>query len=236
MRAACRAILSLIFPQVCPKCDQLVEYPCVLCECCSRELKRIQSPYCRKCGIPFPEEWQVLVCPECNVHPTGLTKLRSAFQYEGIISELIRDAKYRKSGRILRYFAGELVPWCLTDFPRSVEGLVPVPLHRNREWQRTFNQSQLLARYLSRYTGIPVIPLLRKRCETRSQSSLSGVARRANLRGAFRFTAYSPVPRSVLLIDDVVTTAATLNECALVLRSAGVRRVYGLTVARALPE
>lgn len=235
-RELSRGILSLVFPLACCGCNRLLTYPSVLCAACANDSGRIEAPYCRKCGIPFPKHWQVSVCPDCQIQSSRLTRLRSAFRYEGVVSQLIRDAKFRKSGRILRYFAGELVPLCLTAFPRTVEGLVPVPLHRSREWQRTFNQSELLAGYLSRYTGMPVCLLLKKKRETRAQSSLSGLARRANLRGAFQLRGTASVPRSVLLIDDVVTTGATLGECARVLRSAGVRRVYGLTVARALPE
>jgi ComF family protein len=124
-----------------------------------------------------------------------------------------------------------------TSFPERVEAIVPVPLHRMRAWERTFNQAELLARHVSRLLGVPVWKALRKPKSTASQSSLSGIARRANLKGAFVLKKDGRRRHSVLLIDDVVTTGATLQECARVLRkSAGVKKVYALTVARAVQQ
>jgi len=148
--------------------------------------------------------------------------------------QMIHEVKFSRCARSLRFFAEELYVHALHDFPRSVSAIVPVPLHRSREWERTFNQSALLADHLSALSGIPVKLLLRRIKRTRPQTSLSGHARRRNLEGVFRLSQNVLIPRSVVLLDDVVTTGATLEACAAVLRSAGVRKVYGLTIARAV--
>src|SRR5262249_7330317 len=109
-----------------------------------------------------------------------------------------------------------------------------VPLQREREWKRTFNQAEIIARHMSNLSGIPCRLILKKSRKTRSQSSLSGNARRANLRGAFEMKSSESIPSSVLIIDDVITTGATIEECARTLRRAGVKRVYAVSVARAV--
>jgi ComF family protein len=147
---------------------------------------------------------------------------------------MIRETKYHRRARYLRFFAEELYVLALREFRQPVQAIVPVPLHPKREWERTFNQAQVLAGHLSAFWGIPVWQPLRKALSTRAQSSLSGRARRSNLAGAFTYRSRTPAPPSVLLVDDVVTTAATLSECARVLRRSGVRCVYAITIARAL--
>lgn len=163
--------------------------------------------------------------------------IRSVYYYEQLIQQMILEVKYARRARYLRYLSEELFKHALLYFPRSLEAIVPVPLHREREWNRTFNQAELMADHLSRLLGIPVWKALRKFKKTPPQSSLSGTARRCNLKGSFECKSGKTSCRSVLLIDDVITTGATLQECARVLRkSAGVRKVYAVTIARAVQQ
>jgi ComF family protein len=157
------------------------------------------------------------------------------FYYEGLVREMIREAKYGRRARILPYFAQRLSILARTEFS-SVQALVPVPLHRSREWERTFNQALLVAQEISKLTRIPVWPVLSKIKKTLPQSSLSGAARRAYLKNAYRFDGNGSIYGTVLLVDDVMTTGATLRECAAVLRRAGVSRVDALTIARSVKE
>ena len=150
---------------------------------------------------------------------------------------MILDAKYRRKARPLRFFGEQLFLFYCFEKAAHTEAIVPVPLHKRREWERTFNQAQILSLEVSRLTGLPLWQPLRKIKPTPPQSLLSGTARRANLAGTFQYKASGDqVPKSVLLIDDVVTTGATLEECARVLRTAGVRKVMGLTIARAVQK
>lgn len=230
-----RALDSLLFPFKCPGCSDILPYPEALCECCCLKLARIRKPFCKRCGGPFPEFWRVKICPECRITPTPLTRVRSCFLYEGLVRDMIREAKYRRSARFLRYFAGEMYVLARAEYPSKISAVIPVPLHRARQWDRTYNQAELMARDISRWWGIPLWKGLRRVRRTPPQSGLSGRARRRNLQNAFAVIEGS-VPKNVLLLDDVVTTGATLETCARTLRRKGVRRVYAITIARAVKQ
>jgi ComF family protein len=227
------ALLSLFFPWPCAVCGELQPYPGVICEPCCRILPRIDSPYCKICGSPFQEHWRVKICPECQLERPRLTKIRSVFLYEQPLIQMIRETKFSRKARHLRYFSEELYLFLLARLPVTIDAIVPVPLHRAREWERTFDQAGLLARHLHDLCGLPVKNVLIRKKNTVPQTSLSGAARRRNLRNAFGLKRGARIPASILLIDDVITTGATLEACAMLLRKAGARRVYGLTIARA---
>lgn len=235
-RESLLSLSALFFPWRCPGCGRLLPYPKAICESCLSLLKRTGEHFCKRCGNPFPEEWKVKICAECKTQKSPLKKTRSAFLYEGLAQGMIREAKYGGRIRFLRFCAEELYVRAWSEFDGKVEALVPVPLHPAREWERKLNQAEFLAREISRISGVPVLTALEKIKKTAPQSSLSGTARRANLGGAFRVHPGIHLPRSVLLIDDVLTTGATLRECATVLRLHGVRSVYGLTIARAVKQ
>lgn len=224
------ALYSTLFAWSCPRCSALLPYPQVLCEACTRFPETIEPPFCNLCGIPFPAHWSVKVCPDCKTKRLPLTQIRSAYRYEGLVQDMIHSAKYGGKARMLRFFAERLFEIVSAELPHSIRAIVPVPLHRFREWDRKWNQAAFLANEIGRLSGFPVLLALKKSQTTRTQSSLSGTARRANLRDAFECVA--AVPKTVLLVDDVITTGATLSECAIVLRKAGARRVYAVTVAR----
>ena len=147
--------------------------------------------------------------------------------------EMILQMKFNRKARYVRYFAEELYLFLLKRFRPRIDAIIPVPLHRKREWQRTFDQTRLLAMQLQVFSGMRLMNALVRGKNTPPQSSLSGPARRNNLHGAFQMKKGIVLPASVLLIDDVITTGATLEACATVLRRAGARRIYGLTIARA---
>lgn len=230
------ALSSLLFPRDCPGCAQSLPFPEVICDPCANGLKKVEPPFCQKCGTPMPQHWRVEVCPECKGERSALSRIRSAYHYEGLVRQMIRDVKYRHRPRYLRFFACMMYPMICAEFPRSLEAIVPVPLHAAREWDRRFNQAALLAQELSRLSGIRIRCELRKTSRSMSQSSLSGIARRKNLRGVFECHFSGKPPRSVLLIDDIITTGTTLTRCAAALRRAGVRRVYATTIARAVKQ
>jgi ComF family protein len=229
--------LSLVFPWRCPGCGELVSYPEVVCRGCARHMRHIGFPFCKKCGAPFPVHWTVEICPECHTQKSALTQIRSLYYYENLVQKMILEVKYGRRARYLYYLSQELFSYIQTCFHPHVDAIVPVPLHRRRAWERTFNQAELMAHYLSGLLDVPVWKALQKPKKTPPQSSLSGIARRANLKGAFSCKMKGPRRVSVLLIDDVITTGATLQECARVLRkSAGVKKIYAITVARAVQQ
>ena len=228
------AFFSLLFPRECPGCFAGLPFPASLCDDCACKLKRIEPPFCEKCGIPFPSAWTVRRCADCRIRRSPVTMQRSVFSYEGLVRQMVRAIKYRGDGRFIRFFAEEL--FVRAQWNVRWDAVVPVPLHRTREWHRKFNQAALLAEEYSRISGIAVWRGLVKRKPTPAQSSLSNLGRQKNLRNAFACKSGMPVPRKILLIDDVITTGSTVAECARVLRRAGAKRVYALSIARVLKQ
>jgi ComF family protein len=148
--------------------------------------------------------------------------------YEGTLRKLIHLFKYGKMRTLARPLGGLLTRAMPRD--ESFDAIVPVPLYWRRRLQRGFNQSELLARGISRSTGIPVVRALRRVQATQTQAGLSNSARRRNVAAAFRSR---KVPgQRILLIDDVMTTGSTATACANALKRAGAKRVALLTVAR----
>lgn len=227
------SLSSLLFPWPCPGCNTLLKYPEVVCPDCEFSLPRIRKPFCMRCGTAFPQHWKVKICPECHKRKHRITAIRSAYEYEGLAGQMIKEAKYDRKGRYLQYFADQLFVLARAEFPSSIKAVVPVPLHRNREWTRTFNQAEILATRIGKLWDLPVWYALKKVSKTKPQSSLSGSTRRFNLQNVFKFRNSKRFAKSVLLVDDVITTGSTLNECARVLRMNGVRRIYAVTIARA---
>ena len=168
----------------------------------------------------------------CRAGATQYERSYSFGLHDGRLRELIHLYKYSGMRPLARVF-GE---WMAEAYPRgeSFDALVPVPLHWWKRLRRGFNQSDLLARELSRRTGMPVLHAARRRRNTSSQAGLTNAQRRDNVRGAFSVPQPGVVRgKSLLLIDDVMTTGSTVNACAAALRRAGAARVSVLTLARA---
>ncbi len=158
---------------------------------------------------------------------------RSFGVYEGDLRRLIHLLKYDGMRPLAKALAKKMAP--LVPRLGTVELVIPVPLHRSRRWSREFNQAELLSKELSRLVGIPSRPkCLRRVRSTPPQAGLSHRQRRVNVRGAFAAADAAYIEgRRVLLVDDVMTTGATLDACARVLKAAGARHVSSLTLARA---
>ena len=163
-----------------------------------------------------------------------LVVARSAAAYEGTLREALHAFKFSGKRALARPLGDLAIEQCRAFLPHDIEALIPVPLAYERERERGYNQAARLAERLARPLGIPAIPgwLGRVRA-TRPQSDLAAAERQANVRGAFR-AAGRVAGRHVLVVDDVLTTGATLGACARALRGAGARRIGVLTVARVL--
>lgn len=240
-RQVFQGLLDLVFPRTCASCQAVVaETPSRhLCWECARKI-RYQSieAYCSRCGrdIPGPHA-DAFVCDACRDHPPAFDLARSAAHFSGPVRDLVHLLKYNRGDYLVPDLA-DLLEAChsrhYADEPIDV--LCPVPLHPEKQRLRGYNQSALLASELSRRLGIPSLPdaLVRTR-DTETQTHLNAEKRRANMRDAF---AGNPVlsgwitGRTVLLVDDVMTTGSTLSEAARALRAAGAERILALTVAR----
>lgn len=228
------AFLDLLFPKLCLGCGSEGVFLCVSCRASLRGI----WPQCVVCRALVPPRGRIpagRTCLACRRRSAVFTFL-SPFSYDDpVVRELIHGLKYRRL-RSLAPILAELLAEYVAHFGivLPAQGLiVPVPLHPTRERVRGFNQSELIAREFGPRAGLPVSPtLLSKVRDTRAQAELSAEDRRQNLVGAFR----APEPqlvhgRIVILLDDVKTTGATLEEAARTLRRAGAKQVWAITVA-----
>ena len=170
----------------------------------------------------------------CGLCRSGLRGFDSAYcfgAYEGNLRALIHLYKYSRIKTLARPLAGLLARVAPRD--RRFDAIVPVPLHWRRQWQRGFNQSELLATGLARRLGIPSLKALRRARPTPAQAGLSNAGRRRNVAAAFRMRrGYSVSGKSILLVDDVMTTGSTAAACALTLKRAGATKVALIAIAR----
>ena len=200
-----------------------------LCERCRDRIRRLEEPLCRRCGVELESAQKQC---GCRGRLKALARLRSAVAYEGPIELAVQRFKYDGWRRL----AGPLA--VLLAERIAIEGLaaqwvLPVPLHPDRRRQRGFNQADLLARELRRRLGLgrPPGELVRTRA-TPPQVGHDRLWRLENVRGAFEWHGGDLAGRSLLLIDDVATTGATLDACAAALRASGSGSVIGASVAR----
>ena len=196
------------------------------------------GPGCAVCGEPFPGLGGTLPCDACRRSPPPYAFARAVAEYRDGMREAIHALKFggrpvlaTPLGRLLAEAGARALPVPPGDW---VEGLVPVPLHPARLAERGFNQAELLAAPCAARWRVPLLPhaLIRLRA-TRPQTDLDPAARRANVRDAFRVRRPPAVEgRRVLLVDDVLTTGATVGAAARALRAAGAAAVGVLTLAR----
>ena len=232
-------IIKIFLPPRCIKCGVVLSDDDGLCPQCFNELNFITAPYCYKCGYPFEEavSSKKLICANCaKKHKTPFRLNRSALYYDDISKDLILALKFMDKTENAKTLAKWLCMAGYDIWKEEVDILVPVPLHYKRLIKRRYNQSALLAKELSKLTGIKVdYTSLIKHKATKPQVQFSGHERVKNVRGAFSVKHPENIKgQRVVLIDDVMTTGSTLKECALALKKAGAKSVDTLTIARVI--
>ena len=201
-----------------------------LCEGCLNDLP-FNRHACQCCGIPLPGPG-LLLCGPCAKKPPAADRTLALFRYDEPVRTLVHEMKFRNRFACIRLF-GQLLAQAIPQDQAVPEALIPVPLHRRRYVERGYNQSAEIARQLSTHLSIPLVlgHCARVR-DTTPQSDLPAEERRRNLRNAFIVRGLRRF-RHVAVVDDVVTTATTVNEMAKTLKRAGVERVDVYAIARA---
>lgn len=193
---------------------------------------------CRMCSLPL-EDSEEQVCNHCQKYAVPWDSAIAALVYGFPVDQLVRRFKFSRSLACGQLLAQELTRAVSSRCIHPPDAIVPVPLHRTRYIARAFNQSEVLARHTAKSLGIPVYPgLLCRRRRTRAHSGLDAVSRRINIKGAFRCRLNSrqrDCIRHIALVDDVLTTGATLSECTRAMKAAGIGQVSIWVAARA-PE
>ncbi|MCX6812414.1 MAG: ComF family protein [Candidatus Berkelbacteria bacterium] len=226
-KTAYNFVLDLIFPKICSGCGKFGE---IVCADCQNQIKIIQTPTCPKCGKITPSGQ---FCKSCKDESLLTGLLISADYRRGPVKEMIHHLKYSGQRELALPLAKLLVSRLKISKLRGQIVVVPVPLHIHRQRLRGFNQSELLARAVCTKLNLAGANALKRIKFKKTQVESKGKERRENLIGAFKCVDGEIIKnKTIVLVDDVSTTGATLEECAKVLRLAGARQVWGLVVAR----
>lgn len=229
--------VSLLFPERCPFCRKPNGEPAPsvqgLCPDCSRDIQWIRPPWCPCCGRPFVPEGVSHLCLECLGKKRPFKWARAVARYQGGLAKAIARFKYQGDIRLISVLGKFWEEWREEDLS-SIDAVIPVPLHPNRLRERGFNQALLLCRAMKSLPREKIHPGgLERTRNTPPQVRLDASERRKNVHGAFSVSDPSLIRRRrVLIVDDVYTTGATVNECARVLKRAGAAEVFVLTLAR----
>jgi len=225
---------DLLLPPACAVCGDLLDQSTpIVCPECLSGFELLTGMLCPRCGQPYPGSGP---CPDCRESQNRLEKVRSVYAFGGALQEAVLRLKLYHKTRLAAFFAGQIAGAKLSDLDlRAQDLLVPVPLHKRRQANRGFNQSQLIARRLSDLLDVPLASY--HLCRTRPTPSQfvmkSKKERQENLKGAFSVKSRHPFGgKQICLVDDVVTTGSTLGACADALLESGARRVVAVTVAR----
>jgi len=238
LRELARDLLDLLLPPACAGCRRRVARGAVLCTACELALPRIARSACARCQetrARAPSE----CCSGCEEQEAPLAACCAAVWFEGAAAAWVKRFKYAAPGLAGLDPAAEAVCLALASeaaerMPRPLpDAIVPVPLHPARIRARGYQPAGVLAGALSRRLGVPLLPRLLSRVrDTPSQTGRGRADRRRNVAGCFELAPGAAPPANVWLVDDVVTTGATLGEVARVLRRAGARRVSAVCIAR----
>lgn len=233
-RTLLRTALDLALPPLCAVCRAPVEGK-GLCPACWSKISFITRPYCERLGLPFVyDPGPGILSMEAIANPPSYHRARAAVRFDEISRALVHALKY--SDRLeLAPMMGRWMSRAGRELLAEADTIVPVPLHWRRQWARRFNQSALLAATISAESGVPVAAALKRVKATVQQVGLSKAERAANVQGAFRVPEENKASvhgRRLIIVDDVLTSGATIEGCARALLRAGAANVDVLIFAR----
>jgi ComF family protein len=229
-------LLNLLFPPQCLNCEVRVPTHGTLCIPCWQQIHFITEPMCHACGLPFDYAiGEGALCGACLHKSPDYTRARSAFRYDEHSRRLITRFKYSDQTQLAKIY-GTWLTKAGEELLKQSDAIIPVPLHYFRFLKRRFNQSALLAHTLAKKSGVKCLPnaLIRIR-KTTPQTGLSSKQREKNVKGAFAINKRylkQIKGKNILLVDDVMTTGSTINQCTKTLLKSGATQVNVLTLAR----
>lgn len=229
-------VIDTLLPHTCLACGAIVDAAGVLCPACWDGVELIGPPCCDACGLPFEyDAGDGVLCGACVRHRPPFGRARAPMLYSAASRRLVLSFKHGDRTDAAPAYANWMIR-AGVDLIAAADILVPVPLHWTRLFARRYNQAALLAKEIGKKSGLRVdVSVLVRRRRTPSQGSMGRSARRRNVAGAFTVSPHQAVNIAdcrIILIDDVMTTGATVSACARALKNAGASSVDVLTLAR----
>lgn len=219
--------LDWCFPPECVRCSEPGQ---IWCDHCQKEVELVQALVCPRCGSPNKAG---KLCITCQQNPPAFDWVRSWAIYTEPLKKAIHALKYKNQRSLAAYFSAAIEP-IYHSCPASIDLMTVVPLSRKRIRERGYNQIAIVAKALQPQIKIPFLPnAIQRTRHTETQVGKSKQERAENVSGAFQANPIVVQDKTVLILDDVYTTGATLNSCSNALRKAGARQVIGITIARA---
>lgn len=240
MKTYIESFLELLYPEknTCFICDIYDESigDKYICSSCEGSIKKLVPPLCTKCSKPIDYNMSVLLCPDCINDIKYFESSKSPFLYDGLIKNSIYSFKYYNKPYYYKLFGKLLIDYMININYINFDYIISVPLHSTKMKKRGYNQSELVAKYISSNLNIPYLNALKRVKRTIKQSQKSKEDRRKNLKNAFSINNTKNINKiknsSVLIVDDVYTTGSTTNECSKTLINFGVNKVNVITIAR----
>lgn len=226
--------LDLILPHCCLACGREVKQGGFVCQQCFTEIDFITEPCCSICGIPFDYADHNSICLDCMQNKPDFDLARAVFLYEGVARKMALAFKYADKIEAVSYFSQLMINAGSIFFKNKIDYIIPVPIHRYKLILRKYNQSALLAREIAKKTGIQISydALIRNK-NTKPQAMFHKKERFNNIKNVFKVNRTEIIKnQNLLLIDDVLTTGATVSECAKIMKAGGAEKVYVLSLAR----
>jgi ComF family protein len=226
-------LLDILYPKRCPLCGNIRSFgESGMCSGCEKELVWVKEPVCLKCGKMIEDETKEY-CSDCTRIPKSFERCYPALCYEGRIKDSIYDFKYKNQRSYASFFADCIMKRHGDELKRlDIDGIVPVPVHRHKRKKRGYNQAELIAAELGKALGIKVFPdYIERTADTDPQKELNDTERLKNLNNAFKIGKNDVKLDTVLLVDDIYTSGATMEACTKVLLDYGVNKVYCSSLA-----
>jgi len=224
-------ILDVLAPPACLACGTQIEAGKFLCAQCYQQLHWIEPPFCQHCGLPLKDQ------ADCHCATEAADNMFSALVFEHEISrKLVHAFKYQEFFSMAKFWAKALAQQCHKYQRLEAADLVTfVPLHSAKKRQRGFNQAALIAKFFSKETNIPFAKVLQRVEYTNTQTHLNRLERKQNVASAFAIMPKQDIrQKRIILIDDVITSGATIEACATVLKNAGAASVLARSPLRAV--
>ena len=228
-----KKIIDIIFPHLCISCEKITTEDNFFCTDCLPKIEKIKDPKCSKCSLPFDIEIiKNSICGLCFKKKLFYDKVTPIFVYDNIIANAISNFKYKDQPNLGKKFT-KLILNELSNELENFDYIIPVPLHKNKLTKRKYNQSAIIAKLICKKKYIP--DLLFRVFDNISQVKLKKNERQKNLKHAFRLnTKYQNLikGKTIIIIDDVITTGATINYCSKELKRNGVKKVIVIAIAK----